>query len=201
MPRNPDMPCADCGKPMWRGRTSLPPGQARCWDCRRGALEHGTRRMYRGQKCRCEACRLWAAEMMRKYRASRKAATGLAQKRRASRTYESPDEIRPCSACGLPVVGKVRSDSPTHNACRPPRNWANAIQVSKRVRLEIYERDGWTCQICLTAVDPTLDPNDRMSATLDHITPRALTLFPDDSPENLRLAHRACNSARGVRAA
>lgn len=88
-----------------------------------------------------------------------------------------------------------------HNACRPPKNWTNAIQISKRERLAIYDRDGWTCQICDGAVDPTLDPLHRMAATLDHIEPRSLTLFPDDSPENLRLAHRACNSARGNRAA
>ncbi|MGZ6772828.1 MAG: HNH endonuclease [Ilumatobacteraceae bacterium] len=88
-----------------------------------------------------------------------------------------------------------------HNACRPPQHWANAIQISPRGRLAIYERDGWTCQLCAEPVDPSLDPQDRMAATLDHIAPRALTLFPDDSPENLRLAHRACNSARGIRAA
>ena len=34
MPRRPDVPCADCGRPMWRSRTSLPPGQARCRFCR-----------------------------------------------------------------------------------------------------------------------------------------------------------------------
>ena len=35
MPRNPDLPCADCGKLLWRSATSLPPGQARCQPCRR----------------------------------------------------------------------------------------------------------------------------------------------------------------------
>jgi type I restriction enzyme, S subunit len=30
MPRNRDLPCADCGKLMWRGKQSLPPGRARC---------------------------------------------------------------------------------------------------------------------------------------------------------------------------
>jgi endogenous inhibitor of DNA gyrase (YacG/DUF329 family) len=37
MPRNPDMPCADCGQMMWRSRTSLPEGQAKCRPCRRTA--------------------------------------------------------------------------------------------------------------------------------------------------------------------
>jgi endogenous inhibitor of DNA gyrase (YacG/DUF329 family) len=35
MPRKPDVPCASCGRLLWRGRTSLPPGQATCHPCRR----------------------------------------------------------------------------------------------------------------------------------------------------------------------
>lgn len=37
MTRNPDLPCADCGKLMARGRGSLPAGRARCHPCRRVA--------------------------------------------------------------------------------------------------------------------------------------------------------------------
>lgn len=73
------------------------------------------------------------------------------------------------------------------------------VRVSRSERLAIYERDGWICQICGRDVEPTLHPNHTFAATLDHITPRSVALFPDDSPENLRLAHRACNSARGAR--
>ena len=47
--------------------------------------------------------------------------------------------------------------------------------------------------------DPTLTGRDRLGATLDHIVPRSLALIADDSPANLRLAHRSCNSARGNR--
>ena len=36
-----------------------------------------------------------------------------------------------------------------------------------------------------------------MAATLDHIECRAWALIPDDTPRNLRLAHRLCNSTRG----
>lgn len=35
MSRKPDSPCADCGKLMYRGSSSLPVGQARCQPCRR----------------------------------------------------------------------------------------------------------------------------------------------------------------------
>src|SRR4051812_42234608 len=35
MPRSPDMPCTICGRMMWRGKGSLPEGQAVCHPCRR----------------------------------------------------------------------------------------------------------------------------------------------------------------------
>lgn len=35
MPTNPDLPCADCGRLMFRGPGSLPEGQATCRPCRR----------------------------------------------------------------------------------------------------------------------------------------------------------------------
>lgn len=65
------------------------------------------------------------------------------------------------------------------------------------VRAAIYERDGWVCQLCSDPVDPDLDPLDNWAASLDHIVCRSWTEEPDDSPENLRLAHRWCNSVRG----
>lgn len=34
MPRRPDMPCADCGRLMWRGPGVLGPGISRCRACR-----------------------------------------------------------------------------------------------------------------------------------------------------------------------
>jgi 5-methylcytosine-specific restriction endonuclease McrA len=72
--------------------------------------------------------------------------------------------------------------------------------VSDRVRLAIYERDGFACQICLDPVDVTLHYLDRMAPTLDHIIPQSHMLIPDHSESNLRLAHRCCNSRRGNRA-
>jgi hypothetical protein len=34
MARNPDLPCSGCGKLLWRGKGSLPGGEAQCRDCR-----------------------------------------------------------------------------------------------------------------------------------------------------------------------
>lgn len=170
-----------------------------CRDCRRTRdVEHGTRAMYRGRGCRCDECRAWCAAQMREYAARRLERDGVSLWAQM-KPRQTP--VLPCVVCGELVRGRVTSDAPMHNACRPPAYWRNAIQVSARERQAIYERDGWLCQLCGDPVDRTLPPQDRMAATLDHIVPRSLSLFPDDSPENLRLAHRACNSARGNRVA
>jgi 5-methylcytosine-specific restriction endonuclease McrA len=68
--------------------------------------------------------------------------------------------------------------------------------VAPPTRQAIYDRDGWVCQLCSAPVDPSLDPNDRFAATLDHVECQSWALIPDHSPKNLRLAHRACNSRR-----
>lgn len=195
------IPCSGCGDLRWPTKGS---DTILCRECRKGLAQpealHGTRKAYRERKCRCAACRSWATQKMAEYRKGRKARTGLAQARRSSRSYGSP-ELSLCTVCGLRVFGKVRSAAPMHNACRPERYFANMIPISRNDRLALYERDSWTCQICFKPVDRDLDVNDRMAATLDHIIPRATSLFPDDSPENLRLAHRSCNSRRGISAA
>lgn len=196
--------CARCAEPIQLGGGSLPPGQATCRDCRmvksrpfdesKCGTERGRDQHRRHGQESCEPCREAWNEVCRQ-RQARLRESGWVRPGRGTPRRE------PCGICGEAVTGWVRSDSPMHNDCRPVTFWSNAIQISKRGRLAIYERDGWECQLCGDPVDSTLDVQDRMAATLDHIAPRALTLFPDDSPENLRLAHRACNSARGIRVA
>ncbi len=160
MPTIPDLPCAGCGKMLWRGPGSLPAGEATCNSCRRADWEHGTRKGYREAKCRCDECRRWAADSIRSYRSSYQASTGQS----LSRKYRN------------------RGD--------------NNAYVSRAERLAIYERDGWTCQLCGEEVPQDVDPNDKLAPTLDHIECRSWVLIPDHSPENLRLAHRSCNASR-----
>lgn len=73
------------------------------------------------------------------------------------------------------------------------------FKVTDIVRHAIYKRDHYTCKLCHDPIDLTLHHNDPMSATLDHIVPQSWTLIPDHRPQNLRTAHRRCNSARGDR--
>lgn len=59
----------------------------------------------------------------------------------------------------------------------------------------VYHRDGYRCQLCGEPVEMTASPCDADGPSLDHVVPRARG--GGDHPDNLRLTHRRCNSARG----
>lgn len=83
--------------------------------------------------------------------------------------------------------------------CRRKATGRDSKWIGKAKRLEIYQRDGWVCQICLDPVPKDtwgVSEYSPLQASLDHILPRALG--GDNSPENLRLTHTLCNSLRGL---
>lgn len=61
---------------------------------------------------------------------------------------------------------------------------------------EIYERDGWICQLCHKKVNRKLKLPNPMSASLDHIIP--LIKGGSHSRANVQLAHLTCNVKAGV---
>lgn len=69
-------------------------------------------------------------------------------------------------------------------------------RITRAKRLAIYERDEWRCKLCGDPVRLDVHHNHREAPTLDHITPRLHG--GDDEEDNLRLAHRHCNSRRGA---
>lgn len=111
----------------------------------------------------------------------------------------------PCHWCGeqftVPTADPERLPKFCSKKCaRASAKRDDRFRIPPKVRWSIYYRDGWTCQLCGDPVDPTLtrrSPSDCWAATLDHIVPQSRTLVPDHRPENLRLAHRWCNSVRG----
>ena len=64
---------------------------------------------------------------------------------------------------------------------------------------EIFERDGWVCQLCDAPVDRSLNYPDTGSASLDHILP--LSRGGHHVHANVQLAHLFCNLSKGARAA
>lgn len=68
--------------------------------------------------------------------------------------------------------------------------------IAPSVRLAVFERDAWTCQLCGEAVQPDANPQSDWYPSLDHIVPKSRG--GAHSPENLRTAHRWCNSIRGA---
>lgn len=60
---------------------------------------------------------------------------------------------------------------------------------------EIFERDGWLCQICTEEVDGTLAWPHPRSASLDHIIP--IARGGAHEPSNVQCAHLGCNSSKG----
>jgi hypothetical protein len=65
------------------------------------------------------------------------------------------------------------------------------------VKADIAERDQWRCHICRKKIRPDRIWPHPYSATLDHVVP--LSLGGAHVPENVRLAHFRCNTARGNR--
>lgn len=63
--------------------------------------------------------------------------------------------------------------------------------------IEIFERDGWHCQLCGEVVDKGLSHPHSLSPTLDHIIP--LAKGGSHERENVQLAHFICNSRKGDR--
>lgn len=79
---------------------------------------------------------------------------------------------------------------------RRKRLLAGAVQETY-TRLSVFEKDGWVCQLCGGAIDPSLPWPDRMAASVDHIVP--ISLGGDDTFDNVQAAHSGCNSSKGNR--
>lgn len=121
--------------------------------------------------------------------------------RARDRDWYSTRSLGTCTECDRPAL--ARNLCSTHYSYwhrRQSGEWSPGWDITPERRQAIYERDGWICQLCHTAIDRTADAQrDDAAPSLDHIIPRSLQLVPDHSDSNLRLAHRGCNARRGAR--
>lgn len=71
-----------------------------------------------------------------------------------------------------------------------------ASDQEKYGRQEVFERDGWVCQLCNQPVNPDTTVL-REKPTIDHIMP--LSKGGPDTLSNVQLAHWSCNMRKGVK--
>lgn len=119
---------------------------------------------------------------------------------------EQPFE-RPCADCDVPVLthSKALVLCSAHKAERRRAHYRRKNVVRRGAAVagpamsieQLGKRDGWRCHLCPRRVNPALRSPHPLSATFDHLIPVADG--GTDAPENLRLAHRTCNTRRGTR--
>lgn len=57
--------------------------------------------------------------------------------------------------------------------------------------IDIFERDGWVCQICGQKINKSLNRPNPMSPSIDHVI--SLVKGGDDAPANVQATHLRCN--------
>lgn len=114
--------------------------------------------------------------------------------------------VGPCSWCGK--VCTVRTNHLTagnycSSACIKARGRdvrrarkAGAEREHFR-RQEVFRRDGWTCRLCLSPINPHAEVPDPWAPTVDHVVP--LANGGSHALDNLQPAHFICNSIKGNR--
>lgn len=179
----PDRACDHCS-------AAFSPSRPRMRFCSAGCRHaaHAAARLVVRDLMPCAHCQVWASMTQKQIYCS-KNCSALDQ----NRMRLVGQQVFACGHCGADFARPAaRGQRPKW--CPACRSKKRQINVPKRVRRAVYERDGWICQICYEPVDRDAAPRTDWSPTVDHIVPRSVAV--DDSPENLRLAHHWCNSVR-----
>lgn len=188
--------CRDCGveiKASWQGQ--LPKRCSECdrKDCARRVAALRARRysppdsVYVCVDCnqraprkspngplpkRCEDCaEAYAAKQATAWRQGSKAQRRAYEKRWRAR---NPEKVR------------------AKNHKRRAALWRVAFEIFTSA--EIFERDGWVCQLCGYRIDPSVKWPHPRSASLDHIVP--VSKHGPHTRENTQLACLCCNLAK-----
>lgn len=188
-----------CGVALARHRGTQLPARA----------QRATRVQYKGCPI-CGALWVWAACTGRPKRAEcpthpdaevqahrRARANAAARAQRATQRLEYKIE---CGFCGGEFTGvstrrycSARCSKRyelTQRECRRGR-----FRPTPAQRKRIHIRDGMRCHLCNTHVRTDVPHEHTLSATLDHVIPQSI--HTDHSDDNLKTAHRWCNTIRG----
>jgi hypothetical protein len=82
---------------------------------------------------------------------------------------------------------------------QPPGHWRNSSRY-KRLRTRFFADVGASgvCGICTEPVDMRLSGRHQLGPSVDHVRPYARGGIDPLDVTNWQLAHRACNSAKGI---
>ena len=122
-------------------------------------------------------------------------------RKRTQERYEAMDAV-PCGNCGTPFK-PIRGRKWCSDGCaglaaahrRRARLLAAEFEEVKRV--EVFERDEWTCGLCGGEINPMEMWPSRGAATVDHIVP--ISKGGAHTMANLQAAHFGCNSSKSDR--
>lgn len=98
-----------------------------------------------------------------------------------------------CVSCGFQFTGVGQAARYCSDRCREA-NRKSGFGISFLDRMFLYSRDRWMCHLCGLPVDPAADELSNVAASLDHVVPQSHG--GSHELENLKLAHRICNSVR-----
>ena len=123
----------------------------------------------------------------------------IAQIREASGIQSAPRRIRELREEGWPIDTQNDDASLGQGEYRltgeppPPDQRRKPRRISKRIRAQVLDRDGSTCQMCGLGVDDDdpLDPRRKVRLHIDHIRDRAHD--GPDTPDNYRVLCSHCN--------
>lgn len=180
-----------------------------CHQCGEKFEAKTSRRMYCSDLCKNKGssrvtCRYCSQPM---YRGSGTAADGKAAHNSCRATAEIEHGTRKgyqvgkcrCAECVQWNRDQVKSYRLQRKAeGRPIRvGGGSGPWINPKVRAAVFERDNWTCRLCGEVLDRDADSQSDWFPSLDHILPQSLG--GSHTLENLRAAHRWCNSIRGAK--
>lgn len=137
-------------------------------------------------------------------------------RRKAKASYvQTPERAYVCVVCGQEFTRSGRHGKPQscsrrcgnrlpanieahRNASARRRAWKRGAGIGDPVRRgDIFERDGWRCQLCGKRLARDERSPHPLSPTIDHIVP--LAAGGRHEPANVQAAHFLCNSRKGAK--
>jgi 5-methylcytosine-specific restriction endonuclease McrA/endogenous inhibitor of DNA gyrase (YacG/DUF329 family) len=214
--------CPGCGTALEIGQRERNPKRWCSQKCRQWALRHPGK--VRPTFKACANCGVNIADMANRTVFCSSRCDEIARGQRlAEPLAERVCALPECDVAFVPYKGAQRCCSERHGKLlsnresradgrQKPEPWTEARkerwkrrEAAKKaassgrpvVREDIGNRDSWVCYLCEQPIDRSLAWPDPESATTDHVIP--LSRGGEHDPDNVRITHARCNSAKGDR--